>query len=335
MDIDTKALEDKWKKFWFQNKLFSLSDFSLPRERYFTIDTPPPTVSGKMHIGHAFSYSHQDFIARYKRMRGFLVFYPWGFDDNGLPTERFTESERGVKAENIEPKVFVEMCRETSEMAEKRLRENWRSLGITADLDNNYRTISPESQKISQLMFKDLLKKGRVYRDEAPTIRCPTCLTAISQIELKDKELETDFVYVKFEGKAGGITIATTRPELIGACVAVAVNPSDARYAGLIGSLVLVPIYGREVPVIGDDIVDKEKGTGAEMICTFGDQNDVAVWRAHSLDTRVIIDRFGRITDDGDFLKGLHVKEARRRMIRELSERGLIVKMERIRHSVN
>ncbi|MEM0158404.1 MAG: class I tRNA ligase family protein, partial [Thermoplasmataceae archaeon] len=326
MDIDTRSIEEKWKKFWSENNIFTVNDFSLPRDKYFAIDTPPPTVSGKMHIGHAFSYSHQDFIARYKRMRGFIVFYPWGFDDNGLPTERFTESETGVRAETIDPGKFVEMCRETSEKAEIKLLENWRNLGITAEFNNHYRTISKESQKISQMMFKDLVMKKRAYRDEAPTIRCPTCLTAISQIELKDREMDTDFVYLNFNGKSGGIQIATTRPELLGACVAVAVNPQDSRYKNLIGREVTVPVYGNQVPVIADEIVDMEKGTGAEMICTFGDQNDVAVWRKHSLQTRVIIDRFGKLTEEAGILSGLKVKDARKKILSVLSQEGLVVK---------
>ena len=178
--IDTVAIEKKWKDYWFNNNIFAFKK----GDKNYTIDTPPPTVSGKMHVGHAFSYPQQDFIARYKRMKGYNVFYPWGFDDNGLPTEKFVEKERRVTIDNTPLKDYIEICREVSRESEKGLYQAWYDTGISADFKNYIDTSSDFSIKISQEMFLDLVAKKRAYRDEAPYITCPTCRTAISQIAL-------------------------------------------------------------------------------------------------------------------------------------------------------
>ncbi len=335
MDLDIPAMEEKWKRYWAENSIGSFDRSVLERNKCFSIDTPPPTISGKMHMGHAFSYPHQDFIARYKRMRGYNVYYPWGFDDNGLPTERFTEKALGIKAEKTELAEFIKLCMQESAKAEEELKKSWIDLGFSADFSNSYRTFSEESMRISQSMFLDLVSKGRAYREEGPTIRCPTCRTAISQIDLKDITQNSEFVYVKFRAEEFEVMIATTRPELLGACVAVAVNPQDARYAGAIGKTLDVPVYHRRVKIIADDIVSSDKGTGAEMVCTFGDQNDIYLWRKHGLETRIILDDFGKFKDSAGPISGLSVREGRKKIIELLQAEGIVDHVERIKHSVN
>jgi valyl-tRNA synthetase len=331
MDLDIPAIEKKWKDLWEKNNIYSYNPEVRDREKWFSIDTPPPTVSGKVHLGHAFSYPQQDFIARYKRMLGYNVYYPFGFDDNGLPTERYTEKSLGIKGEKMDPGRFIELCHQEASKARESMLQVYVDLGLSANFQDAYTTSSEISTRLSQLMFLDLVEKNKVYRTEAPVIRCPVCLTAISQIEMKDSERNTDFVYVKF----GKLTIATTRPELIGACVAVMVNPADKRYKNLIGSTTTVPIYSHDVPIIGDESIAMDKGTGAEMLCTFGDQNDMNLWRKYSPGTRIILTENGHLNEKAGFLEGLGIVEARKKIIAELESRGLIEKRERIRHSVN
>ena len=336
MELDIGKIEDKLKTYWEEENIYQFKINPLGRDKNFSIDTPPPTVSGKMHMGHAFSYPHQDFIARYKRMKGYSVFYPWGFDDNGLPTERYTEKLMGIRAEKVKLEDFIKACQEASSQSESELMATWRNLGISADFKNHYTTMSPESRKISQSMFLDLLHKKRAYREEAPTIRCPSCRTSISQIELKDGIVSTDFVYIKFDLVDGGnVVIATTRPEMIGACVALFVNGSDERYKPFLNKKAMVPIYGTEVPVMADDAIQMDKGTGAEMMCTFGDQNDLALWRKYQLPLKIVLDNAGKMNEEAGELKGLPIHEARKAVVSKLKEQGRIEKIERIKHSVN
>lgn len=335
MDIDIPGIENKWKSYWSQKSIYRFDPKVDDRSKWFAIDTPPPTISGKMHMGHAFSYPHQDFIARYKRMRGYNVYYPWGFDDNGLPTERFTEKSLGIKGEKTELKEFIRLCMIESEKAEKELLKNWSDLGFSANFENYYRTFSDTSIRVSQRMFLDLVRNERTYREEAPVVRCPTCTTAISQIEMKDASISTDFVYIRFGDETRPITIATTRPELIGACVALMVNPDDERYRSHIGKNIKVPLYGYDVPIIADELVSIDKGTGAEMLCTFGDQNDLLLWRKYNPGTRIILDDHGKLNENSKFLKGLNIHDARKKIIDELKTRNLIEKTERVKHFVN
>ncbi|WP_393971365.1 valine--tRNA ligase [Oxyplasma meridianum] len=336
MDLDIAKIEDKLKKYWEEEDIYQFKINPLGRDKNFSIDTPPPTVSGKMHMGHAFSYPHQDFIARYKRMRGYSVFYPWGFDDNGLPTERYTEKLMGIRADKIGLEDFIKACQEASRQSENELLKNWKNMGISADFKNHYTTMSESSRKISQSMFLDLLKKGRAYREEAPTLRCPSCRTSISQIELKDGIVSTDFVYIKFDLVEGGhIVIATTRPEMIGACVAIFVNGSDERYKSFLNKKAIVPIYGTEVPLMADDSIQADKGTGAEMMCTFGDQNDLALWRKYQLPLKIVLDNAGRMNESAGEFKGLLIQDARKAVVSKLKDENRIEKTERIKHSVN
>ncbi|MEM0139780.1 MAG: class I tRNA ligase family protein, partial [Ferroplasma sp.] len=323
--LDTKSMEEKWKDYWYKNNIFEFKE----GKKNYTIDTPPPTVSGKMHVGHAFSYPQQDFIARYKRMKGFNVYYPWGFDDNGLPTERFVEKERNVTIENTPLDEYIKICQEVSHESEEELYRAWYNTGLSADFKNYIDTSSDFSVKISQEMFIELAEKKRAYRAEAPYVTCTTCRTAISQIEMKDAVITSDLVYINFNG----IEIATTRPEMLGACIAVFVNPDDERYKDMIGKTVKVPLYDYSVNIMADPAIDKNFGTGAEMLCTFGDQNDLELWKKYGLKARIIL-KNSRI-DDGKIIKNETVHNARKEIIERLKNGGFVIKIEKIKHSVN
>ncbi len=323
--LDIKSVEEKWKKYWYDNNIFKFN----PGDKNYTIDTPPPTVSGKMHVGHAFSYPQQDFIARYKRMKGYNVYYPWGFDDNGLPTERFVEKEMKVTIDNTPLNEYIKICRDVSHRSEEELSKAWYNTGLSADFKNYIDTSSDFSIKISQEMFIELASNGRAYRAEAPYVTCPTCRTAISQIEMKDAVITTDLVYINFNG----IEIATTRPEMLGACIAIFVNPDDERYKNMIGKTVDVPLYGFKVNIMQDESIDKSFGTGAEMLCTFGDQNDLELWKEYSLDSRIIL-KNNKI-NDGKIIIDESINSARKHIIELLKNNGFVIKIEKIKHSVN
>ncbi|MFG1518913.1 MAG: valine--tRNA ligase [Thermoplasmataceae archaeon] len=333
MDIDIPAIERKWLEYWEKNMIYEFKN--TQGKEVFSIDTPPPTVSGSMHLGHAFSYPHQDFIARYKRMSDYSVFYPWGFDDNGLPTERYTEKLHAVKGGDMSRQKFQELCSKTSIGLENYMLRSWTSLGLSADFMHGYRTISPEVMKISQHYFIDLVKKDRAYRSEGTSLFCPVCRTTISQIDLEDREQNASFYYIVFKGNSSDVTIATTRPEMLAACVAVCANPNDSRYSGLKGSSLKVPLYDLTVPIIFDESVNPEKGTGIEMVCTFGDQNDVDLWKKYDLPLRLILDMDGKFNDLTGPLAGKSSQEARAEIHKLLEKSGDLLETKKIKHNVN
>ena len=274
---DSKKREKETQEFWIKNKIYKFNSNS--KAKIFSIDTPPPTVSGKMHLGHAFSYAQQDMIARYKRMQGFNIFYPFGTDDNGLPTERLIEKEKNVRAANMSRQEFVKLCLETlkKELRPKYLRD-WKAIGMSCDWSLFYTTISPEVQKISQKYFIELYRKKRAYRKRTPFMWCPECETAIAQVELEDKEKDSEFIYMKFDTSIRDkITIATTRPELMPACVGISVNSKDKRYKRFIGAKANLPFFDREIKIQADDDVDMTFGSGVLYRCSFGDMLD-AEW---------------------------------------------------------
>jgi valyl-tRNA synthetase len=290
------------------------------------IDTPPPTVSGHLHLGHVYSYSHPDFMARYWRMTGRNVLYPMGFDDNGLPTERLVERLLDVRAAEIGRQAFIEKCLQVSEESEKDYQDLWQRLGLSIDWRYTYRTIDQNTRRLSQLSFLDLYQKGLAYRSQAPAIWCPECRTAIAQAELNDLERESEFVTLDFRLENGEtLPIATTRPELLPACVAVFVHPDDGRFTHLIGQQITVPLINRHVPILADPDADPEKGTGAVMCCTFGDRADVTWWYTHNLDLIETIGKDGRMTTEAGDIAGLPVEEARRRIKEILREKGLLL----------
>ncbi|MBI4044569.1 MAG: valine--tRNA ligase, partial [Candidatus Diapherotrites archaeon] len=293
----------------------------------FPIDTPPPTVSGRMHLGHAFSYTQADAVARFKRMQGFGVFYPFGFDDNGLATERMVEKNRKIQAKNFSRKDFVQICLDETRGTEKLLENDFRAIGLSVDWSRLYRTISRESQRTAQLSFIEIFESGRAYRKEAPTMWCPRCETAIAQAELEDEEKNSKLFFASLDIEGGGqVVIATTRPEMMPACVGVHVNPADKRYKGLIGKNVALPFSGRKVPVIANPDVKIDFGTGAVYHCTFGGQQDVEWALAYQTPVIEIIDRNGRLNEKAGQLAGMNVPDARKKIALELAKLGRLQK---------
>lgn len=324
---DPKEAEPRLAQAWQAAGIYHF-DPQSPRPVY-SIDTPPPTVSGHLHLGHVYSYSHTDFIARFQRMRGCAVFYPMGFDDNGLPTERLVEKRLGITTAQVGRAAFIEKCLQVSEEAEQDYRALWQRLGLSIDWRYTYRTIDKRARRTSQRSFIDLYHQGRAYRRQAPAIWCPECHTALAQADLNDLERDSEYVSLKFffqsaQPEAEWLTIATTRPELLPACVAVFVHPSDPRYRGLAGQQVRVPLFGQEVPILEDPAADPEKGSGAVMCCTFGDAADVAWWRAYNLAHRQAIDPAGRMTALAGPYAGLPLAEARRKIKLDLETQGYL-----------
>ena len=331
---DAHKIESKWREFWEKEGIYKFNPDS--DKEIFSIDTPPPTVSGKMHAGHSFSYSQQDFFARFQRMRGKEVFYPFGTDDNGLATERLIESIKKVRSTQMSRKEFIKLCLETLDEIRPDFVKDWKDLGMSCDFSIFYSTINDHCRKISQRSFIELYKDGREYRKESPTIWCPECQTAIAQVELEDKNMKSKFVDIKFKLEDGhDLIIATTRPEMLPACVAVFVNPKDKRYTNLIGRMARVPLFNHEVEIKSDVRADPEKGTGVVMCCTFGDQTDIEWYKAHNLDLKVAITKNGKMADIAGNYAGLKIKAAREKIIEDLKKSNLLVKEKDIEHPVN
>ncbi len=326
--------EKRLKGFWEEEGIFRYSKES--GKPVFSIDTPPPTVSGKLHIGHVFSYTQAEIMARYKRMNGFEVFYPFGFDDNGLPTERLVEKKLKKSAGTLNREEFIEHCLQVSEDVEKDFKELWQSLGFSADWDQLYSTIDDRSRRISQRSFIDLFKKGLVKKQATPALYCPNCRTTVAQAETEDKEMPSRFVDLRFKLETGDqLAIATTRPELIPALVAIFVHPDDPRYKDLVGSEVTPPLFDIRVKIMTDEKVDMEKGTGAVMCCTFGDTTDVEWYHTHDLPLRQVIDERGRMNELAGKYQGMKVSQAREAIISDLDEGGYVIAVKDISHPVN
>ena len=293
-------IEKKWQQYWEQKAIFRF-DFERPRSENFVVDTPPPTVSGTLHMGHVFSYTQTDIISRFKRMCGFNVFYPMGFDDNGLPTERLVEKMKNVRANQMPRAEFVALCKEVVQEAEEEFRTLFRTLALSIDWTQEYQTISRDSMAISQASFLDLVAKDEAYRNLQPTLWDVVDQTALAQAEVEDKEKPGEMLYVNFHSLDaqrqinGHIQIATTRPEYLPACVALLCNPEDKRYKHLIGTEAATPLFNVIVPILADSAVEPEKGSGMVMCCTFGDITDVDWWRKFKLPLREIMGRNGRL----------------------------------------
>jgi valyl-tRNA synthetase len=329
---DPKSREKFWQNYWKENKIFAWKN-DLPKAQTFVIDTPPPTVSGVLHMGHVFSYTQADFVARYMRMSGKDVFYPMGFDDNGLPTERLVEKIIDKKAGVFEAEnghgSFVKKCREVVFEAEKEFEILFNSIALSVDWDQKYQTISPESQKISQASFVDLYRKNLVEKKFEPVFWDISDRTALAQADLIDKEVEGVMNEIEFsiEGSDEKIIIMTTRPELLPACVAVMVHPEDERYKKFHGQNAVTPLFGVKVQIIADDLVQLDKGTGAVMCCTFGDETDIRWWKKHNLPLKIIIQKDGRI-------EGISIKQFKEKVIEDLKAKNLLLKQETIRRPV-
>ena len=329
---NAKDIEKKWQEIWKEKKIYTWKN-DLPKEQTFVIDTPPPTVSGLLHMGHVFSYCQADFVARYQRMSGKDVFYPMGFDDNGLPTERLVEKvikkKAGVYEHENGKGSFVKKCREVVDEAEQEFESLFNSIALSVDWEQKYQSISPESQKISQASFVDLFNKNLVEKKQEPVFWDISDRTALAQADLEDKEKDGAMHYIDFaiENSEQSIQIMTTRPELLGACVAVMVNPDDEKYKDLHGKYALTPVFGAKVKIIADDLVQTDKGTGAVMCCTFGDETDIKWWRKHNLELKIVIGRDGKID-------GLPLKQYRTKIIEDLENVGLLKNVEPIKHAV-
>ena len=344
------GLEQVWVARWEEQGTYRF-DRSRSREEIYSIDTPPPTVSGSLHVGHIFSYTHTDIMARYQRMTGKSVFYPIGWDDNGLPTERRVQNVYGVRCDpslpydpgfvppdkpgkrdvSISRRNFVELCHQLTAIDERAFEEVWRRVGLSVDWSLLYTTISAESQRVSQRAFLRNLRRGEAYLAEAPTLWDVTFRTAVAQAELEDREWPGAFHRISFYGQDGPVWIETTRPELIPACVALVAHPDDERYQPLFGTTVLTPLFGVEVPVLAHHLAEPDKGSGIAMICTFGDLTDVTWWRELGLETRPVIGWDGRLLPEPPRdveaepykeLAGKTVHSARERIVELLRESG-------------
>src|SRR5436190_18789255 len=310
-----EGLEAKWTAAWEDRGVYRF-DRSRPRAEVYSIDTPPPTVSGSLHVGHVFSYTHTDVVARFKRMRGKAVFYPMGWDDNGLPTERRVQNYFGVRCDpslpydpafqppdkpgkqpiSVSRPNFVELCSRLTVEDEKAFEALWKHLGLSVDWTKTYATIERRAQKLSQVSFLRLFHHGHAYQVEAPTLWDVDFRTAVAQAELEDREQPGAYHRIHFRKPDGSfIDIETTRPELIPACVALVAHPDDERYKPLFESDVETPLFGVRVPIKPHPLADPEKGSGIAMICTFGDITDVTWWRELALPVRAVIQRDGTL----------------------------------------
>ncbi len=331
-NYDFKQAEKQMQNFWKENSIYSF-DWKSQNEIY-SIDTPPPTVSGSLHIGHIFSYTQAEMIARFKRMQGCNVFYPFGFDDNGLPTERLVEKDEGILAKNLPRSEFVKRCTAVSAKYEEEFKDLWQSLGFSVDWSLQYETINPTVQRISQKSFIRLLKDGKAYMKESPVLWCTECQTSIAQAELEAVEKDTAFHYVEFKVGEEELVVATTRPELLYGCVCLFVHPQDYRFTKYIGEKAVVPLYDYEIPILADEKVEMEKGTGVVMCATFGDSTDVEWYEKHKLPYRKIILPDGTIEEGVPLIGGLRVLAARKEIIRLLLENGFLSESKNITHTV-
>ncbi|WP_375405972.1 valine--tRNA ligase [uncultured Amnibacterium sp.] len=319
-----EGLEQKFAQVWEQEGVYRFPGTAGGREGVYSIDTPPPTASGSLHIGHVFSYTHTDLLARFQRMRGKRVFYPMGWDDNGLPTERRVQNYYGVRCDPSLPydpdfappsegtakstragdqqpisrRNFIELCERLTVEDEQQFEDVFRTVGLSVDFAQTYRTIGDDARAISQRAFLDNLERGEAYQAEAPSLWDVTFRTAVAQAELEDREQPGAYHKLAFAGPDGDVLIDTTRPELLPACVALVAHPDDERYADLFGKTVRSPVFGVEVPVVAHHLAQPDKGTGIAMVCTFGDLNDVTWWRDLSLPTRAVIGFDGRFLSE-------------------------------------
>ena len=359
---DLPEIEAKWRAEWERTGIYDF-DPSRPREETFVVDTPPPTVSGSLHIGHVFSYTHTDLVARYRRMRGDNIFYPMGWDDNGLPTERRVQNVFNVRCDPTLPydpsldlefgrqgdtlivsrRNFIELCDRVVTEDEKSFKELWQRLGLSIDWTQTYATIDERSRRVSQLSFLNLVEKGEAELREAPTMWDVDFQSAVAQAEVEDREKDGAFYRIRFDVQGGDtVTIATTRPELLPACIALVAHPEDTRYSSLFGGKAVTPLFRAPVPIIADEGADPEKGTGILMVCTFGDAADIEWWRELKVPAREVIDRGGRIIPapwgeghwvsdnpdqakrNHDKLAGLSISQARKEVVSMLGESGVL-----------
>jgi valyl-tRNA synthetase len=334
-DYDPLEVEPKWQRRWSELDIyrFKREDTKTPT---YVIDTPPPYPSGEFHMGTAFNWTYFDIVARYKRMRGFNVLFPQGWDCHGLPTEVQVEKRYGIRKGDIPPEKFRELCIKLTEENIAHMREEMNSLGFSMDWSTEYRTMDPSYYSKTQLSFVQLYKKGLIYRGEHPVNWCPRCETAIADAEVEYDDRDSSLNYIKFKivGEDDFITIATTRPEYLHACVVVAVHPDDQRYKKYVGKKLQVPVFGQVVEIIEDREVDPQFGTGVVMICTFGDKTDVRWAMRYKLPVIKAIDERGRMSKAAGEYAGLPLEECKKLVLKKIEASGLLSKQERLKQSV-
>ena len=310
-NYDFAEVEERWRKTWRDEDHYFDKNSKKPQ---FVIDTPPPYPTGNFHIGNALNWCYIDFFARYKRMKGFNVMFPQGWDCHGLPTEVKVEEINNITKNDVSREEFRKMCRDLPIKNIAAMRLTLRKMAFSTDWSNEYITMMPKYYSKTQLSFLRMLASGYIYQSEHPVNYCTRCETAIAFAEVAYEDRETTLNYFDFDG----VEIATTRPELLAACVAVAVHPDDERYHKLKGKSMKVPLFGHDVPVVQDEAVDPAFGSGAVMICTFGDKQDVHWWKQHNLALRKAIDRQGKMTDIAGKYKGLNTTECRKAILADM-----------------
>jgi len=330
-EYDFNCVEEKWVESWDSSIYYF--DWQSDKPQYI-IDTPPPYPTGNFHIGNALNWCYIDYVARYKRMRGYNVMFPQGWDCHGLPTEVKVEEINHITKNQVPREEFRRLCEKLTEEAIERFHQSMGRLGLSIDWSNEYVTMRPEYYVKTQTSFVRMHDRGQIYRDDHPVNWCPRCGTAIAFAEVEYDSRTTNLNYMRFVSADGEMQIATSRPELLPACVAVAVHPDDQRYQSFIGKKVRVPLFDYEVPVLADPVVDTAFGTGIVMICTFGDRQDVRWWMEHHLPLRQAIDREGRLTALAGPYAGCSVDQAKERIIRDMQKEGIVFKQEPLEQNV-
>ena len=328
--------EAYWREFWAQHNIYAFDENS--DKPIFSVDTPPPYVSADhLHPGHIMSYSQAEFVVRFKRMQGYNVFYPMGFDDNGLPTERHVEKKYKIKNKDaISRSEFVKLCLEETQKGIETYRNLWSLLGISVDWSKTYSSINPHSQKIAQWSFIDLYRKGFLSQREEPIMWDISFQSALAQTDLEDSEQDSHLndIIFKSENTAEDLIIATTRPELIPAAVALFFHPEDKRYQHLIETKAITPISGHSIPILTDETVDREFGTGLMMVCTWGDSEDIAKWKKYKLETRLIFNERGILGELAGAYAGTHISKLRNSILEDLKAQNLLIKQTPITHTI-
>jgi valyl-tRNA synthetase len=326
-EYDYNTIEEKWMDIWKDSMYYFDWDSRKPQ---FIIDTPPPYPTGNFHIGNALNWCYIDFVARYKRMRGFNVMFPEGWDCHGLPTEVKVEELNNITKSQVSREDFRRMCIDLTTKNIERMRKSLRRLGFSIDWSSEYITMEPAYFGKTQKSFVRMYNSNRIYQQNHPVNWCPRCETAIAFAEVEYDSRDTVLNYLNFDK----LKIATTRPELLAACVAVAVNPDDSRYSSYVNTEVMVPIFGHKVRVIEDKSVDPTFGTGVVMICTFGDKQDVRWWAEHNLPIRKAIDRTGKMTELAGKYAGLTTDECKKKIIEDIKNEGILFKQEKLPQNV-
>ncbi|MDR9430433.1 MAG: valine--tRNA ligase [Natronomonas sp.] len=330
---DPAEAERKWRDEWLDSDVYSYADDDERPD--YIIDTPPPYPTGNLHIGNALGWCYMDYAARYHRLQGDDVLFPQGWDCHGLPTEVKVEENRDIHRTDVSREQFREWCIEHTESQIGAMKETMLTLGFSQDWDHEFRTMDDSYWGKTQRSFVEMAESDYVYQDEHPVNWCPRCETAIADAEVENEDREGTLYYVTFEGVGNDdIEIATTRPELLSACVSMAVDPDDERYANRVGDTFEVPLFGQEIELIADEDVDGEFGTGAVMICTFGDKQDVTWWAEHDLDLRAAVTEDGRLNELAGEFEGLPIDEAKSEIADALDDAGLLNDHEHTEQSV-